>query len=166
MAASDLAVNDLIYVDGPVRAVVRRDGLHTRLYWLEGDLDLRRAELKSIADDRYQVIEALRGGNIALRSEETAAPHEFTAAVPGDKAPERTSLEKLYNDGRRINGTTTPERMKAGDILYTGKGAAVVIRRDGNDLIRSWLEGKVNLNQRGLQKDGPAKYKVTSDVVR
>ncbi|HEX6834181.1 MAG TPA: hypothetical protein VF132_11660, partial [Rudaea sp.] len=42
---SQLQKDDQIFVEGDVRSVVRRIGAHTQLFWLEGDLNLDRAEI-------------------------------------------------------------------------------------------------------------------------
>ncbi len=40
LSVSSLQPGDFIFVDGPVRAVVRRESLRPRMFWLDGDLDL------------------------------------------------------------------------------------------------------------------------------
>jgi hypothetical protein len=42
----------------------------------------------------------------------------------------------------------------------------LVVRRIGRDLARSWLVGSIDLQQTGIQVDGPNRYKVLSDTVR
>jgi len=157
---------DFVYVDGPVRAIVRREGLRPRLFWLAGDLDLRRTELKPLAEDRYQIIEPLHGENYSLRDQRADQPKQLNATVPADNAPARAALERDFNDGHTIGESITVEKLRAGDVLYTGNGVAVVVRREGASLGRYWLEGSIDLSQSGLQKDGGNKYKVISDTIR
>ncbi|HNR92088.1 MAG TPA: hypothetical protein PKO41_06655 [Dokdonella sp.] len=96
----------------------------------------------------------------------TAATNVLVATEPGDVTPTRASLEKLYNDGRRIRERITPGQLKNGDMVYTGDGAAVVVRRDGTNLLRFWLEGELNLGHRGLEASGRNRYRVIGSVIR
>jgi hypothetical protein len=90
----------------------------------------------------------------------------FVAAEPGDLSPSRTSLEKLYNDARRIKETITPDRLIPGDVIYLGNGAAVVVRRDRPLLLRFWLEGTLDLGQSALEAEGRNKVRVIGARVR
>lgn len=165
LAVSSLQSGDVIYVDEPVRGVVRREGLKAVLYWLDGDLDLRRTELKPSAANRYQVMSAIRG-EAALRREFDTSKAELVAGVPDDGAPVRTALEKAFNDGRRITERLTAAELREGDVIYTGTTAAVVVRRDGKDLLRYWLDGSFDLRQSSVQADGPGKYRIRGSVAR
>lgn len=164
LSPGGLQAGDFIFVDEPVRAVVRRESLRPRMFWLEGDLDLRRAELKEAGTNRYQVIDPIRGENYSLRDEKSESAKELIATVPADNAPGRAAFERDYNDGHSIGETIAIEKLRSGDLVYTGKGMAVVVRREGASLRRYWLEGTLDLSQSGLQKDGN-KYKVISDTV-
>ena len=167
LSVSGLQSGDFIFVDGPVRAVVRRESLRPRMFWLDGELDLRRAELKELGTNRYQVINPIAGGtNYALREERAADTKSLVATVPPDNAPGRATFERDYNDGHSIDETITVEKLRSSDIVYAGKGMAVVVRREGPKLTRYWLEGTLDLGQTGLQKDGTNKYKVISDTIR
>lgn len=95
-----------------------------------------------------------------------AAATELVANEPGDLNPQRKSLEESYNLGKRIIGVLTPDKLRNGDVIYTGDGAAVVVRRDGTAMLRYWLEGRIELERRGLQRDGNNKYRVLSDGLR
>lgn len=165
LAVSSLQSGDVIYVDEPVRGVVRREGLKAVLYWLDGDLDLRRSELKPSAANRYQVMAAIRGEG-TLRREFDTSKAELVAGVPDDGAPVRVALEKAFNDGRRITGRLAPAELREGDVIYTGTTAAVVVRRDGKDMLRYWLDGSFDLRQSSVQADGPGKYRIHGSVVR
>jgi hypothetical protein len=165
LSVSNLIVGDSIFVDGPVRAVVRRESLRPRMFWLEGELDLRRTELKELGPNRYQVIEAIRGSNYSLRDERAEEAKELVASVPADNSPVRATFEHDYNDSHSIGGTIAVEKLRVGDVVYAGKGVAVVVRREGAALSRFWLTGTLDLGQTGLQKDGTNKYKVISDTI-
>jgi outer membrane biosynthesis protein TonB len=166
LSVSNVIVGDFIFVDGPVRAVVRRESLRPRMFWLEGELDLRRTELKELGPNRYQVIEAIRGSNYSLRDDRAEESRTLAASVPADNSPVRATFEHDYNDGHSIGDTIAVEKLRVGDVVYTGKGVAVVVRREGAALSRFWLTGTLDLGQTGLQKDGANKYKVISDTIR
>lgn len=165
LAVSSLQSGDVIYVEEPVRGVVRREGLKAVLYWLDGDLDLRRSELKPSAPNRYQVLSTIRGEG-TLRREFDTTKAELVASVPADGAPVRTALEKAFNDGRRITERLAAAELREGDVIYTGTTAAVVVRRDGKDMLRYWLDGSFDLRQSGVQADGPGKYRIRGSVAR
>jgi hypothetical protein len=164
LAPSQLQTDDVIFVDGPVRAVVRREGLNPELYWLDGDLDLRRAELRPLGGDRYRVREPLHAGDFSLREAVHSGPLDFPATVPAPGSTERRMLEQHYNEGRAIGGRLAPDLLAHGDLVYIGTSAAVVIRRNGVDLTRYWLDGTLDLHQSALQKEGSNKYRVVGAV--
>ncbi|SFN14684.1 hypothetical protein [Dokdonella immobilis] len=91
-----------------------------------------------------------------------SAPVMLQAAEPGDTDPVRSTLEKRYNEGKRITELLETSALRRGDLIYTAKGAAVVVRREGSRLLRFWLVGALNLNQIGIGSDGVNKYKVLS----
>jgi len=166
LGVEQLQAGDLIYVDGPVRAVVHRERLGTRLYWLEGELNLQRAELKPLAANRYEVIERINlAANVSLRADASTAPQVFAAAVPAGTDAERAEMEKKYGEGRAIARTLRTSQLRQGDVLFVGAHSIVVVRREGTMFLRYWLDGSVDLNQRALQKDGATKYRVQSDKV-
>lgn len=162
-----LQKGDIIYIDGDVRAVVRRDSLGTTLFWLTGELNLLRAELKPLAENRYEVVYKITGSsNVSLRG--TAGEAQiFTAAVPADGNAERADMEKSYAEGRPVGRTLRIDQLTQGDMVYLGKTSAMIVRRDGGQLARYWLEGALNTNQVGLQKEKGAtgKFKVLSDNI-
>ena len=169
-ARGDLAVGrlqsgDTIYVDGPVRAVVRREGNRPTLYWLDGDLDLRRSELKVLAPNRYQLLSEIRGDG-TLRREFTTGATSVDAREPAPGAAERGALEKSINDGHTIGATLAPTALRTGDVLYVNGNAVAAVRRAGSDLARYWVVGQLDLQQAGLQPDGANKYRVVADTVR
>ncbi len=165
MSVAALESGDQIYVDGSVRAVIRREGLRPVLYWLEGDLDLRRAELKVLGNDRYQVLGAIRGESGALRSEFDDAP-PLVAQEPAADAPARLALEQSLNGGRTIVERLPVARLRAGDQVFAGDGVAVVVRREGDALRRYWLAGSLDVRQSGVRADGVNRYRILTDNLR
>ncbi len=95
-----------------------------------------------------------------------AVPGMFVASEPGDLSPARATLEKLYNDGKRIRETITPNRLVNGDVIYLGRGSAVVVRRERPLLLRFWLEGTLDLGQSALEAEGRNKVRVIGSTVR
>ncbi len=164
LSVAQLKTGDTLFIDGAVRGVVRRDGAHTRLYWLQGDLNLERAELTPTGNDRYNVNQAVRDmANPPLR---TRSGGHFVGNVPAPGSAERTSLQAHYADGREISAVLGLADLRSGDILYTGTGAAVVIRRTSAGLTRYWLNGDLDLGQTGLMKQGGNVYRVLSDTIK
>ena len=157
-----LQSGDAIYVDGAVRGVVRREGGRPVLYWLDGDLDLRRTELKVLGPNRYQVMSQIRG-EPTLRREFSNASVE--ASEPAANEPARAALEKSINDGRTIDATIEPSKLRTGDVIYVNGNTVAVVRRTGSDLVRFWMVGSLDLQQPGLQADGANKYKVMADTL-
>ncbi|HEY0179493.1 MAG TPA: hypothetical protein VGC30_07660 [Dokdonella sp.] len=165
LPVASLRAGDVLYVDGPVRGVVRREGLRPLLYWLDGELDLRRAELKPLATNRYQVFAAIRGDAV-LRADADASATRLRARVPEAGSAARAELERRFNDGKPIGDRMETDRLRSGDVLYVADGAAIVVRREGAALRRYWLDGAVDLRQSGVQADGPNRYRVLGDALR
>jgi hypothetical protein len=165
LAIAQLQSGDLIYVDGDVRAVQRRLGQRRVAYWLEGDLDLRRSELKPIAKDRYQVMSIVRGTG-ELRKEFAGGAGSLALREPAATSPARTALQQSIHEGRDITETIEPVRLRSGDVVFVNGDAAAVVRRRGNDLLAFWLVGEFDVQQAGIRADGTDKYKVMSDTVR
>lgn len=163
LAVGRLQPGDAIYVDGAVRGVVRREGNRPALYWLSGDLDLRRTELKVVGTNHYQVVSEIRGEPTLRREFSTAS---VDAREPAANAQARAALEKSVNDGRGIDATIEPSKLRTGDVIYVNGDTVAVVRRSGGDLLRFWLVGSLDLQQSGLQADGANKYKVLSDTLR
>lgn len=165
MAVAQLEKDDSIFVNGDTRGVVRRSGAHTQLYWLEGELNLDRTELLPSGDNRYKVSEPIRNvANPTLRAHE--ANQHFIANVPPPESAERKSLQQQYAEGKEVTGSLHPGDLRQGDTVYTGKGAAVVTRRAGLDLLRYWLDGDLNLGQTGINKQSGSAYRIMTDTIR
>ncbi|MEO8803083.1 MAG: hypothetical protein ABI304_13670 [Rudaea sp.] len=164
LTPTQMKPSDQLFVDGSVRAVVRRIGAHTQLFWLQGDLNLDRIELQPSGEGRYKVIRQLSDTtNPVLR---TRTGGQLVATVPTAASTTRTSMQRAYAEGRDITETVQPSGLRSGDILYTGDGAAVVVRRAGASLLRFWLVGDMDLGQVGLMKQEGNAYRVLSDTVK
>lgn len=166
LQVAQLQKDDLLFVDGPTRAVVRRFGPRTQMYWLDGDLNLERSELVPTGPGRYRINEPVRKvANPSLRGSGKAASSKFVSAVPAPKSPARVAIERQYNDGRDIERTVTPADLRQGDLVYTGDGSAVVVRRTSSGMDRLWLVGELDLHQSGLQTQGNA-IRILTDTIK
>jgi biotin carboxyl carrier protein len=163
-----LESGDVIYDRGLVKAVQRRSSLRNQIYWLDGDIELRRIELKELGPGRYQVMERIRGdgAKATLRAERTTERQMFTAEAPAKHAAERKQMEQRYNGGNPITAEIPATGLRQRDIVYVGDDLAVVVRVNGLALERYWLVGKVDLGRAELIKDGANKYRVLQDVSR
>jgi len=164
LSVDKLASGDTLYVDGAVHAVVRRDRGKALLYWLDGDLDLRRRELKELAPNRYQVLGLIRGEGTLRR--EFADAGRVEAQVPAASAAARLSFEQNLNNGQTFNDTLRPADLRSGDMLYVDGSTIAVAHRDGLTLKRYWLQGAIDLNQDGLLREAASRYRVTRDTIR
>jgi outer membrane biosynthesis protein TonB len=165
LQVAQLEKDDVLFVDGPVRAVVRRFGPRTQMYWLEGELNLDRAELVPTGADRYRITEPVRNiSNPSLRGGSKGSL-KFTANVPAAGSPARKDIEARYNDGRDIPASLQPADLRQGDLLYTSEGSAVIVRRTSGGVERYWLVGQIDLRQNGLQTQGSA-VRVLTDAVK
>lgn len=90
----------------------------------------------------------------------STAPNMLVAKEPGDVDPIRASMEERYNRGRRIVERVEPSQLRRSDVIHTANGAAVVVRFDGNQVLRMWLVGSINLNQTAIGNEGINKYRV------
>ena len=166
LQVAQLQKDDLLFVDGPVRAVVRRFGPRTQLFWVEGELNLERAELVPTGNDRYRISEPIRNvSNPSLRGSSKGGTLKFTFNVPAPKSPARIAIERQYNDSRNIDANLTPADLRQGDLIYTGEGSAVVVRRTSVGVQRYWLVGELDVHQSGLQTQGNA-IRVLTDTVK
>jgi outer membrane biosynthesis protein TonB len=165
LEVAQLQKDDMVYENGSVRAVVRRFGPRNQLFWLDGELNMERAELVPTGPDRYRVSEPIRNtATPSLRGGGKTTALKFVGNVPAPKSPARTALEKQYNDGRDISGTLQASDLHAGDLVYTAEGSAVVIRRSSVGMERYWLTGEMDLHQTGLQQTGNAIRVLTDNV--
>ncbi len=157
-----LQKGDQIYVQGPARAVVRRLGVHMQMFWLEGALDLDRAEIGKSAPGRYRVDEPIRHVAVPTLRAMHNEPKMFGAMVPAERSSLRIAMERHFNDAKEITDRLHPDQLQYGDLFYIYRKYAVVFRRTDAGFDRYWLEGEVDLNQAGVVRDGDA-YRVVSD---
>ncbi|MGA9332988.1 MAG: hypothetical protein WBV39_01805 [Rudaea sp.] len=166
LTPTEMKPGDQLFVDGSVRAVLRRRGnhAHARLFWLEGDLNLDRIELQPAGEGRYKISRQISDtANPVLR----ARPGEhLVAQVPAAASATRKSMQQVYAEGRDITETVQPADLRAGDIVYTGDGAAVVVHVATAKLLHFWLVGDLKLDQDGLMKQDRNAYRVVSDNVK
>jgi hypothetical protein len=118
-----------------------------------------------VSDNHYKVSAAIRENSAPVLRTKTAAGH-FIANVPAPDAADRKQLEQQYADGKAVAETVRPEDLRSGDVIYTAKSAAIVVRLAGGTYLRYWLDGDLNLGQPGLQKQGSNGYRVVSDTIR
>ncbi len=156
---SQLEPGDVVYVNGDLRAVVRRDALGQAMYWLTGNVNLDRAQYRPLGQGRYEVIGSIDPmAPLQLRSGTDAAV--LDCRVPDAASPVRAQLQRLYADGRDVDATRGVSDLRSGDVLYTGTGAALIVRQDSYGRSRYWLVGRLALGQNGLQQIGPNVYRV------
>ena len=162
---SQLQKDDELFIDGPIRGVVRREGARTRLFWLDGDLNLERVELQPVAENHYKIVAQIREtATPTLRTK--SAGGNFVGNVPPPNSAERNSLEQQFAEGKAVTETLHPKDLQIGDSVYLGKSSALVVRLAGTSYLRYWLDGELNLGQAGLQKQSGNVYKVISDTIR
>lgn len=94
------------------------------------------------------------------------SPIMVMGAEPDDSDASRESMEKRYNEGKRIIEHIETNQLKVGDVIFVGKGVAVVVRREGSRLLRMWLVGSLNVNQLGIEVQGVNKYKVLNGTIQ
>ena len=164
LQVGQLLAGDVIYVNGDLRGVVRRGSSRLQFYWLQGDLNLDRIELSPNGEGRYKVVRPIDTGAAPVLR--THGGGTLTAAVPSAGSAVRKSLQDAYAEGREIADTLAPAELRQGDIVYTGNGAALIVRRSGTTLARYWLVGTLDLGQIGLRKQGGSAYKVLSDTIK
>lgn len=156
---SQLEPGDVVYVNGDLRAVVRRDALGQAMYWLTGNVNLERAQYRPLGQGRYEVIGSIDPmAPLQLRSGTDAAV--LDCRVPDAASPVRAQLQRLYADGRGVDAKRGVSDLRSGDVLYTGTGAALIVRQDSYGRSRYWLVGRLALGQSGLQRIGPNVYRV------
>lgn len=96
----------------------------------------------------------------------SAATNVLVASVPGEGTEVRSVLESNHNSGAPIRESLTVAQLINGDTINVSDGAAVVMRRDGTLLLRYWLVGEIDLEDRGLRATGENRYRVVRSLVR
>lgn len=160
LRANQLQKGDEIFVNGPVFAAVRKERSRVQLFWIDGGLNLERAELVKTDANRYRVDEPIRDvANPSLRAMHSE-PKILAVQVP--TAQVRADMERHFNDAKVISVRMSPGELRYGDLFYVYRQYAVVFRRNDLGFDRYWLEGEIDLNQSGVIKDGDA-YRIVSE---
>ena len=165
LSVTQLEVGDQIYVDGSVRAVVRRRGTR-QLFWLDGELNLLRTELVQLGKSSYEVKTHVDANATPSLRTATGVAINFNGKEPPTTSTERTSLEKQLNDAHTITATVAVNQLQLNDLIYVGADSAVVVRRSGSSLLRFWLVGDIDLGQSGVARESNGKYRVRSDTLK
>ena len=97
-----------------------RDRGKALLYWLDGELDLRRNELKELAPNRYQVLGLIRGQGSLRR--EFVEDRRVDAQAPADGAVARRTFEQVLNNGQPFNDTLRPSMANTGLGIWNPLG--------------------------------------------
>lgn len=160
---SQLRPGDQVYADGDTRAVVRLDGLHRSLYWLQGPVDLQRVQFMPQGDGHYEVTGTIDPKAPAAHRASADAHRVVKSDVPAAGSPARARLEQQYNNGQPITGDLTVVRLQPEDRLLVDGGSIIVARREGNSMARYWLSGSIDLGQTGIQKLDGNVYRVTGN---
>ncbi|MBS0556078.1 MAG: hypothetical protein JSR27_01540 [Proteobacteria bacterium] len=164
LQVGQLLAGDVVYVNGDLRGVVRRGSSRLQFYWLQGELNLDRIELAPNGEGRYKVVRPIDAGAAPVLR--TRSGGTLAAAIPAAGSAARTSLQDQYAEGRDVTDSLKPVELRQGDVIYSGEGAALVVRRAGGQFTRYWLVGTLDLGQIGLQKQGGNAYKVLSDTIK
>ena len=160
---SQLDPGDVVYVNGDLRAVVRRDALGQAMYWLSGSVNLDRAQYRPLGQGRYEVIGSIDPtAPLQLRSGSDTVM--FDSQLPAAASPVRARLQRLYAGGHNVDAHLGVAGLRSGDVLYTGADAALVVRQGSYGRSRYWLVGRLDLGQTGLQRMGSNVYRVIGIV--
>jgi hypothetical protein len=160
LTEADLQQGDQVYSDGGTLAVVRMEGLHRDLYWLQGPVDLQRVQYMPQAGGSYQVTGTI-DPNAPATHRNSGGARVIVSDVPPTGSATRARLEKQYNNGQPITRSLTAARLQPEDRLLVDGSAIVVARREGNSMGRYWLTGSIDLGQTGIQKVDGNVYRVT-----
>lgn len=162
---SGLEAGDEVYRDGDTLAVVRLSGLSREFFWLEGPVDLQRVQFVPEPGGHYRVNASINPqAPVAHRISAAELHRVVNAEVPAAGSAERARLQRLCNNGKTIAATIRPGGLLPADRLLLGQKAVVMVRREGNDMARYWLKGRIDLGQGGLQKVDGNVYEVIGVV--
>jgi hypothetical protein len=163
LGESQLRPGDQVYADGDTRAVVRLEGLHRSLYWLQGPVDLERVQFMPQGDGHYEVTGTIDPKAPAAHRANADAHRVVKASVPAAGSAARARLEQQYNNGQPITGNLTVARLQPEDRLLVDGDAIIVARREGNSMARYWFSGSIDLGQTGIQKLDGDTYRVAGN---
>ena len=159
---AQLQPGDQVYSDGDTLAVVRLEGLRRALYWLTGPVDLQRVQYSPQGNGRYQVTGTIDPEAPAAHRGE--ARRVVAAHLPAANDAARMRLERQYNEGQSITGTMRVRQLQPEDRMLVEGNTILVVRREGNQMARHWLDGSIDLGQAGVRKIGGNLYQVTGSV--
>jgi len=157
-----LQPGDQVYGDADTLAVVRLEGLRRSLYWLTGPVDLQRVQYSPQGNGRYQVAGPIDPEAPAVHRSE--ARRVVAAHLPAAHDAARARLERQYNEGQPITATMRVRQLQPEDRLLVDGSSILVVRREGNQMARYWLDGSIDLGQAGVRKIGGDLYQVTGSV--
>lgn len=163
LGESQLRPGDQVYADGDTRAVVRLEGLHRSLYWLQGPVDLQRVQFMPQGDGHYEVTGTIDPKAPAAHRVGADAHRVVKASVPVAGSAVRSRLEQQYNNGQPITGSLTVARLQPEDRLLVDGDTIIVARREGNSMARYWFSGSIDLGQTGIQKLDGDTYRVAGN---
>lgn len=159
LTEGELQPGDQVYSDGDTLAVVRLEGLHRSLYWLQGPVDLERVQYLPRAGGSYQVTGTIDPKAPATHRS-TGGAHVVVSNTPAAGSAARARLEQRYNNGQPITRSLTIAGLQPEDRLLVDGGSVIVARREGNSMGRYWFNGSIDLGQTGIQKLDGNVYRV------
>jgi hypothetical protein len=160
LTEAQLQSGDQVYSDGDAVAVVRLEGLHRNLYWLQGPVDLQRVQYMPQGPGHFAVTGRIDPKVPAAHRTSSDAHRVVASSIPPAGSAARAQLEQRYNNGLPITGNLTPASLQPEDRLLVDGDAIVVARREGNSMARYWLSGSIDLGQTGIQKVDANVYRV------
>ena len=163
LTEAQLQAGDQVYSDHDVLAVVRLDGLHRSLYWLQGPVDLQRVQFMPHGNGHYEVTGPIDPKVPAAHRSDSNAHHVVTSGIPASGSAVRARLEQQYNNGQPITNSLDTAQLQLEDRLLLDHDTILVVRRDGGTMTRYWLDGSVDLNQSGVQKVDANVYRVAGN---
>ena len=164
LSVSQLRRGDQLFVTDGIIAVVRRSRVGRNAYWLDGNLNLDREEIRRERAGKYEVLRRVDEEDDVVSEQADTATEERVEIAADDSASddesERTEMEARYNEGRPIESTVSVAGLLPDDRLYVGDSLIVVIRRDKISLKRYWLDGEIDLSADELERVGNRRYRV------
>lgn len=163
LSVSQLRRGDQLFVTDGIIAVVRRSRVGRNAYWLDGNLNLDREEIRRERAGKYEVLRRVDEEDAVSEQADPATEERVEVAADdsaSDDESERTEMEARYNEGRPIESSVSVAGLLPDDRLYVGDNLIVVIRRDKISLKRFWLEGEIDLSADELERVGNRRYRV------
>ncbi|MFK7957722.1 MAG: hypothetical protein AB8B96_16600 [Lysobacterales bacterium] len=166
MEVGELRRADVLFSTRGVIAVVRSSGTRQRVYWLEGDINLERPEIKRERAGRYSVLRPLPKREIPeVAGNKASGP--VVAEAPASADPdvaEKRRMEEKFNAGRTVDRELSVAALRPDDVLYVGTGRILVARRVQAKMKRYWLSEAINLELEEIEKTGNRRYRVRRQI--